>query len=192
MEEFLIRYGLAAVALLAIIEGDVVLILAGVIAHLGQFGLVPAIVTAGLGSLIGDTVFYFIGRNRARVIRESGLYQRMGPAAERLADRFGIWQLFAMRLVWGMRMATLLLCGVRGLPFWRFILLDGLSCLVWASVLCTLGYLLSESAEWLIGGVKQVEMWISGATLACILMYLALRRFAQKRSTVSKSFDSTE
>src|SRR5882724_12692521 len=53
MESFLIHYGLAAVALLAIIDGDVTLILAGVIAHLGLFSLPAGIAAGSAGAFIG-------------------------------------------------------------------------------------------------------------------------------------------
>ncbi len=56
MESFLIHYGLAAVALLAIVDGDVTLVLASVVAHLGLFSLPVGIAAASAGAFIGETV----------------------------------------------------------------------------------------------------------------------------------------
>jgi membrane protein DedA with SNARE-associated domain len=144
MESFLIHYGLAAVALLAIADGDVTLILAGVVAHLGLFNLPAGIAAGGAGAFIGDTVFYTVGRTNKGWIQKTRLYRRMGARAENLLNRFGLGQLFAMRLVYGTRIATLILCGVRGVPFWRFALFDTLSCMAWATLLGLLEFCLKQ------------------------------------------------
>src|SRR4051794_30481368 len=128
MESFLIRYGVAAVALVATVESDVTLILAGVIAHLGLFSLPAGIAAGSAGAFIGDTTFYIVGRTSTRWIQETRLYRRMGARALRLSHRFGVGQLFAMRLFFGTRIATLILFGVRRVGFWRFALFDFLSC----------------------------------------------------------------
>lgn len=180
MEEFLIHYGLVAVALVAIVEGDVVFILSGVISHLGFFGFFPAVMMASLGAFLGDTVIYFVGRHRGQQIRASRLYMRLGARAESFYEKLGVGQLFAMRLVFGTRIATLLMCGVRRMSVLRFAVFDYLSCLVWATLLGALGYMLSGSAEWLIGEVRKTEVWLTFAVLASIVLF-ALFRFTTSR-----------
>ncbi len=181
MEPFLIHYGLAAVALLAIVDGDLTLILAGVIAHLGLFRLPAGIAAGSVGAFTGDTVFYIVGRTNRRWIQNTRLYRRMGPRAESLFRRFGVGQLFAMRPVYGTRIATLILFGVRGVPFWRFALFDTLSCLVWATLLGLLGFALSNSAAWLVGEVKSVEVVVAGALIVTVLVIVGLRRLRYQR-----------
>ena len=176
MESFLIHYGLAAVALLATVDGDVTLILAGVIAHLGLFSLPVGIGAGGTGAFIGDTIFYTAGRTNMRWIHKTRLYRRMGPRAESLLQRFGVGQLFAMRLVFGTRIATLVLCGVQGLAFWRFALFDTLSCMAWATLLGLLGFALSNRAAWLIREVKSVEVAAAGALVVTVIVFVIFRR----------------
>src|SRR6185295_14081260 len=105
MESFLIHYGLAAVALLAIVDGDVTLVLAGVVAHLGWFSLLAGIAAASAGAFVGDTIFYTVGRANKGWIQKTRLYRRMGGRAEKLFQQLGVGQLFAMRLVYGTRIA---------------------------------------------------------------------------------------
>src|SRR5947207_702120 len=119
MEKFLAHYGLAAIALVATVDGDVTLVLAGVLAHLGLFNLPAGIAVGASGAFVGDTFFYTIGRTNTRWIQNTRVYGRVGARAEALLNRFGSGQLFAMRLVYGTRIATLLLCGVRRVAFWR-------------------------------------------------------------------------
>ena len=181
MESFLIHYGIAAVALLATVDGDVTLVLAGVIAHLGLFSLPAGIAAGGAGAFIGDTVFYTVGRTNMRWIHKTRLYRRMGARAESLLYRFGVGQLFAMRLVFGTRIATLVLCGLQGLAFWRFALFDTLSCMAWATLLGLLGFALSNSAAWLVGEVKSVEVVVAGALIVTVLVIVGLRRLRYQR-----------
>ena len=91
MEEIVTRYGLFAVLVLAAVEGDVTLILAGVVSHLGIFNLLPAICVGTIGAFAGDCVWYWVGRSNSTSIRRSRLYRRMGDRAEQLARRFGVW-----------------------------------------------------------------------------------------------------
>ena len=181
MESFLFHYGLAAVALLAVVDGDVTPILTGVVAHLGLFSLVAGIAAGSLGAFIGDTIFYTIGRTNTRWIQNTRLYRRMGARAENLWQRFGVGQLFAMRLVYGTRIATLILCGVQRIAFWRFALFDSLSCLAWATLLGLLGFALSDSAVWLVGAVKSVEMAAAAALVLVVLVIVIFRRVCYQR-----------
>ncbi len=180
MEEFIIRYGLAAIALVATVESDLVFILAGVVAHLGLFNLPTAALAGGAGAFAGDCVWFFVGRSRAGTIRNSRAYRRVGARVEGLADRFGAWQLIPARFIFETRAVSILFWGMRGLSFWRFAAIDFLGCLLAATAFGTLGYLLSGSAAWLIGEVKRVEFWLLGALLICG-GFVVLLRFAAQR-----------
>ncbi|MEJ7708384.1 MAG: DedA family protein [Pyrinomonadaceae bacterium] len=181
MEAFLIRYGLAAIALVATVESDLVFILAGVVAHLGLFNLPAAVLAGSAGAFAGDCVWFFVGRSRAGTIRNSRAYRRVGARVEGLADRFGAWQLIPARFVFGTRAVSILFWGMSGLSFWRFAAIDFLGCLLAATSLGTLGYLLSGSAAWLIGAVRQVEIWLLGALLICGGFAIVLRWMVARR-----------
>jgi len=175
MEEIIVRFGLLAVYLGASIEGDVILILSGVVAHLGFMNL-PTVVGIGAGGCFtGDLIWYSLGRFRSDAIRNSKTYRLVGPTVERIARRIGPWQIATSRLLYGTRMATMLYWGVQRLSFLRFSLIDLLSCVVWASLLGTLGYAASRGAMTLIGEVKQIELWLLGAVAFSIIVFLAIR-----------------
>lgn len=175
MEEVIVRFGLVAVFLGASVEGDVTLILTGVIAHLGFMNLAIAIGVCACGCFTGDLFWYLLGRFRSDNFRNSKAYRLVGPAVERIAARIGPWQIAASRLVYGTRMATMFYWGIQRLSYRRFALIDILSCVVWAALLGTMGYSASLGAMALIGEVKQLELWLLGAVACSILVFLALR-----------------
>jgi len=177
MEDLIVRYGLAVVFLGAAVEGDVTMILAGVTAHVGLFRLPSAIALGALGGFAGDTVFFALGRRHSGILKTSALYRKAGPAIERFTGRVGELQIGLARFVYGTRMASMLFWGVRGLPFWRFALIDAAGCALWAVILGGLGFSLSSSAELLIGRVKRVELWVLAGfavSVGLVLVYRAL------------------
>src|SRR2546425_6912433 len=135
MEHLIVRYGLAVVFFGAAVEGDVTMILAGVTAHIGLFPLPSAIALGALGGMAGDSFFYALGRRHSGSLRTSALYRKAEPAIERFTGRVGELQIGLARFVYGTRMASMLFWGVKGLPFWRFALIDAAGCALWAAVL---------------------------------------------------------
>jgi len=175
MEDLIVRYGLAVVFLGAAVEGDVTMILAGVTAHVGLFRLPSAILLGALGGFAGDTVFFALGRRHSGILKTSALYRKAGPAIERFTGRVGEMQIGLARFVYGTRMASMLFWGVRGLPFWRFALIDAAGCALWAVILGGLGYSLSSSAELFVGRVKRAELWVLAGFAVSLALVLAYR-----------------
>ena len=64
MEDLIVRFGLVAVYVGAAIEGDVILVLSGVTAHLGLMNLPLAMGVAAAGCFTGDVAWYVAGRLR--------------------------------------------------------------------------------------------------------------------------------
>ena len=177
-----------AVLVLAAVEGDISVILAGVVAHLGFFSLPAAIAVGAIGACAGDCVWFYVARRHAATIRDGRIYRRIGPTVESLAARLGVWSIIAARFVYGTRIATILFWGVQRLSFVKFALCDLAGCALWVSLFASLGYLLSGSAAALIGEIKRVEIWLLMAFVAVaatlllvrLLLWRRRRRFAPK------------
>jgi membrane protein DedA with SNARE-associated domain len=115
--DFLTRYGAFALFALAAVEGDVSLVVVGgVLAHRGLLGQPQVVVAGALGNLLGDLGWVAVGRHLQERIRNSRLYQNVGPRIEALAGRLGAWQLLAARVVYGTRNASMLFWGQHAMP----------------------------------------------------------------------------
>src|SRR5258705_2499001 len=90
-ELLLIKYGILAVFMAAMIEADVVPVLAGVVAHLGFFKVAPALMSATAGAFVGDYLWFCVGVHYSQSIQNSRLYRRSVP--ETLSRRLGPWQI---------------------------------------------------------------------------------------------------
>jgi membrane protein DedA with SNARE-associated domain len=180
LEQFLIDHGPSAVVVGAIIEGDMTLILAGVVAHLGIFPLPVAVAAGATGCLLGDCGWFWVGRWRGARFREGGLYRRVGRRIEGLARRFGVWQLLLARFVYGTKNASMVFWGLQGLSFGRFVAVDALGCALGTVVFAGLGYLVSGSAEVLLGRVRRFELWLLGAVIVGIGIVIVVHRLTKR------------
>jgi membrane protein DedA with SNARE-associated domain len=165
MEVLLIKYGLVAVFLAAMLEADMIPVLAGMAAHRGYFDPVVAVTAASFGALAGDCVWFYVGRTNA--IRNTRLMQRLKSKAEILFQRVGNWQIPASHVIYGTRVATMTFLGARGSAMGRFVLVDGVSCLALTTLLFGLGFALSASVSLILINVKRVEIVL----LVCVALF---------------------
>jgi membrane protein DedA with SNARE-associated domain len=179
MQEFLLEYGLLAVFLCAIVENDVTFILTGVIVHLSTMHPVPAIVAGLAGALLHDSLWFGLGHWRSETVRSHRVYRRVGPAVERLAARFGPWELFVCRFIYGTRTPSLVFWGVQRLSVTTFLLIEILALTLWGTVLVALGYFLSNGAAIIIGKVKSMERWMLSALIIAAVGFFLARVFTR-------------
>ena len=179
MEQFIIQYGLAAIFLCALIENDVTFVFTGVIIDLRLVNPMLALIYALVGALAHDTLWFWLGQVKSETIRAHRVYRRLGPAVERLAARFGPWELFLCRFIYGTRNPSLVFWGIQRLPWGKFYTIEILALTIWGSFLTALGYLLSNVAAVLIGRIKSFEHWMLGALGIIVLGALATRLFTR-------------
>ncbi|HZE73663.1 MAG TPA: VTT domain-containing protein [Gemmatimonadales bacterium] len=182
LQHLIVRYGLAAVFLGSGLEGDLSMVLGGVVAHRGYFAPSVAIAAAALGAFIADCVWYAVGRLNTTRLQNAAFYRKVGPRVEAIVRRIGIWQIVAARFVYGTKNATMLFWGLHGLPFHRFVLIDAIGCVLGSTFFVGLGYLVGDGAEVLLGRVKRFEFLLLGGLLAGIVVLVVIRVLEQRRA----------
>lgn len=170
-------------------EADVVPVLTGVVAHLGYFGFVQSIGSASLGAFAGDCVWFVLGRTRSKCIRRGRIYARAGKIPGHLDRRLGAWQIPASHIIYGTRIATMVVAGVREMSFVKFAIVDLLGCVAFTCFFATLGFLFSSSAALIIGHIKRVEIFLL-LTAVIIALVFHLVRVTTHRQTREGHFHS--
>jgi membrane protein DedA with SNARE-associated domain len=168
------------------IEGDLTLLFAGVLAHYGLFSFSEALITSTLGGFIGDSISYLIGYSGKERIKNSNFYRRAQPQLERLCARFGIYSIFLVKYVYGLRTASAIFFGFAHMRFLRrFGPLTLLSCAAWALILIGLGFSFSGAIEVIIGRVRRAGIVVLvGLAIACAIalaLYLIERYVIARR-----------
>jgi hypothetical protein len=104
VESFLDSYGYVAVFLGTILEGETVLVLAGLLAHQGYLTLLTVLVVAATGSLTSDLLYFWLGREYGiRTTRRFSAIERKLVRARRFAARNQNVLILSMRFMYGFR-----------------------------------------------------------------------------------------
>lgn len=190
LEQLIIQYGLVAVFVGAAVEGDLTLILAGVAAHLGYFPFPAALAAGTAGGFVGDLAWYGLGRFRGPRFRAGRLYQRVGPRIDALARRLGAAELVASRFVYGTKAASMVFWGLHGMSLPRFLLVDGIGCVLGTLVFTALGYAVSGSATVLLGRARRLQLWLLGAVMVGAMLVFVIHWAAKKELHVDEEEES--
>lgn len=156
VKEAIMTYGYWAVLLGTFLEGDIALILGGVCAHEEYLRLPGVIVAAFAGAIIGDQVFYNLGRHKGLQILSR--FPRLKLRTERVFHhlrRHGSLIAFAFRFFYGFRILTPLMIGASGVGRGRFTLLNCLGAISWATVLGCLGWTVGEALAVLLENLQK-------------------------------------
>jgi membrane-associated protein len=175
--DFIGRYGLYAVFLLVMIEGDLTLLLAGVLAHsyfFGEHSFAWVLLAGTLGGSASDNIAYLTGREFRKGVRNIRFYRAAKPRMERLTNNFGGLSIFLSKYIYGLRWASCIFHGVGRMPYLRFVLLSLASCFAWVLLLSGAGYFFSGAVIGIIGDFQRlgkvllviVVMGIAGFYLA--------------------------
>ncbi len=142
LESLIVNYGYFALLVGTFFEGETTMVLGGLAAYWGYLDLPWVILIAFMGTLIGDQLFFYLGRWHSRAILawRPGLEPRL-DRVNRLIERHRMQLILIFRFLYGLRIITLLGLGMSRIPATYFFLLSILSALVWAAALGTGGYL---------------------------------------------------
>jgi membrane protein DedA with SNARE-associated domain len=178
--ELIGQYGLYAVFFLAMIEGDITLLLAGVLAHSGFFGeysFAKVLLAGTLGGASADAVAYAGGRGFSKSVRGFRFYRMAQPRIERLTDKFGPLSIFLSKYIYGLRTASCVFYGVGRMRFWRFLPLAIASCGAWVLILSGAGYFFSSTITRLIGDFHQIGFFLLIIVVLGIAGFYLAERF---------------
>jgi len=180
INEILETFGIFAVFALCTVEGDITLLLSGVMAHSNFFGPYSfwKVVLAGtLGGVVGDNVGYWIGRLFRTTIKDYGFYKVARPRIERLIDKFGGFAIIISKYIYGIRAAMCLFYGIGRMPYLRFLFLDFISAFIWALLLAGVGYFFSGAITSIIGDFKQIGIALFFIVLVGIIIFYVVERY---------------
>ncbi|HYO90295.1 MAG TPA: VTT domain-containing protein [Pyrinomonadaceae bacterium] len=178
--EIIGTYGLIAVFFLVMIEGDITLLLAGVLAHSGFFGeysFLLVLLTATAGAVAGDNLAYATGRGFGKSVRDFRFYRAAQPRMERLTNKFGWLSIFFSKYIYGLRTACCVFYGVGRMPLGRFLPYTFASCFAWVLVLSGAGYFFSGAITNVIGDFHRLGKVLLVIVVCGIVGFYLLERY---------------
>ena len=143
-----------------------------------------ALIVCFVGVLSGDIVLYWVGHHWGERIMDWRFTRFvLTPEREKTVveayHRHGVKIVFTARFVAGFRAAAFLTAGIVRIPFWKFLLVDGIAALVGVPLGFGVAYLFTEELPAILAGVHRFEkiLVLVGMTLlAAIIGYAAYRK----------------
>ena len=149
-------YGLWAVFVGCLAEGESAAVLAGFFAHQSIFALKGAFLTVFAGAFLGDTAIFMTGRRFSGSAKIRELTGRPGfNRALELVSRYPAAYVLLNRYVYGFRLIGGIAAGLSTIPLPMFLALNAVSSAIWASLFVGVGYIFGTGAEQLLGGALE-------------------------------------
>jgi membrane protein DedA with SNARE-associated domain len=183
LKHLIAGYGYFAILIGTFLEGETILVLAGLAAHQGYLDLTGVILAAFTGSLCGDQFFFFLGRKHSEaVLSRRPAWKDKVQKVNRLLNRFQTQLIIGFRFLYGLRTVTPFVIGMSCVSTKKFVLLNAAGALVWAAAFGSGGYIFGRTLKMLIGKIEHYELLAFGliallGLLILTVLYLQKKRF---------------
>lgn len=166
--EWLKEYGYIILFVWSMLEGEMGLVMAGILSHTGDMNIVLSIAVAALGGFAGDQVYFYIGRFNKNYIHTKLRSQRRKFAiAHLLLKKYGWPIIFIQRYMYGMRTVIPMAIGLTKYSNRRFAFINFMSAIFWACMTIIPAYYFGEE-------LLHVLAWIKGHWYLAIPLVLTI------------------
>lgn len=159
---FIGHYGYLAILLGTMLEGETIVLVAGFLAHQGYLSIPLIILFSIIGSTISDQGLFFLSRFKGRQFlqRFPKVYAKVGKLSDKMAAKPVQLTAFALgfRFLYGLRNIAPLFLGMSVLPTMRFVLLNAIGAVLWATTFSLAGYYLAKGINAITGTLARYEI----------------------------------
>ena len=130
-----IAFSESFIGLSFLIPATILLISLGTVIGATHIGMVPAVAGAIVGSVIGDSICWWVGFHYHHKIVHFALFRRFEAEIEKglhFFHRWGIWGIFIGRFMGPFRATVPLVAGMSELEFRPFMIANTISAVIWA------------------------------------------------------------
>ena len=186
LQNIIETYGYAAILIGTFLEGETILVLAGLAAHQGYLMLTWVILAAFFGSLCGDQLFFYLGRKHSQaVLSRRPAWKQKAEKVHKMLSRFQTPMILSFRFLYGLRTVAPFVIGMNPVSVKKFILLNAAGALCWAAAVGCGGYLFGHALEVVIGEVKSYEVYLMGS-VAIVGALIWVSHFYRRRRRLAK------
>ncbi len=170
-------HGYWILALGCFLEGETILILAGVAASLGYMNPWTVLGVAIVCGFAGDQCFFWLGRNYgARILARRPSIAQKVERVHRLVEKYDAWVIVGIRFAYGLRIAGPIVIGMSAIPWRRLMLFNGLGAMLLAPIIAGLGWVFGYAAERVLDQLHEMELWLLLGVIALAVLDWWLQR----------------
>ncbi len=176
-------YGYLAVFIGAFLEGETILVLAGLAAYRGYMDFAAVSIVALVAGFAGDQLYFFLGRAQgARILARFPDAQERAHRFDAMLARWHAPLIIGIRFMYGFRIVGPVLLGMGRVASWKFVVYNFIGAAIWAPLIAGLGYLFGTVVETILDDVHKYELWLFAAILMVGLGGVVLHRMRARRA----------
>ncbi len=166
---------------IAVLEGPIITIIAGFLSSLGYFNIFVVYIVVIIGDVLGDVVYYFLGRGGAGIVVRHGRY--MGLTHERMQlvqSKFSenkIKTLLFGKWTQALGMPIIITAGILKMDVWEFVWVNTLGTIVKSGALLAAGYFFGNAYEKINQYINYTSYGVIIAVVVLALCYFALNAY---------------
>ena len=159
-ELLLQKFGYLAVFVGTFLEGETILVMAGFFAERGYLKLPLVMATACGGAYVGHVFWFFLGRTQGvKLLDRFPRMKRHFGKGIRLFERYGAPAIFITQWLYGLRITCAVIIGISKISTLKFLVFEAITCMVWAIVIATLGFVFGTAVERILGRAAHIERY---------------------------------
>lgn len=183
--QWLIHYRYFLFFPIVVVEGPIITIVAGFLASLGQMNFYMAYILAFTGDLVGDSMYYCLGRwgsnpYLARWIKQLGLTKEKLAHLESYFVRHAGKTLILTKFTQGIGFAVLIAAGLARVPYRKFLWYNFLPTIPKSMILLLVGFYYGKAYLRINDYLNYVSFTIFSLVLFYILVYFLGGRLLNK------------
>lgn len=190
---FVIRHGHAVLFTVVLAEqvglpvpSPPFLLAVGALVGLGRFSLAAALFWTWLASILGDTLWYYLGRRRGRSILRLLCRISLEPDScvrrtEDVIVRYDAGALVFSKFVPGLSTVAPPMAGMVHMKLWRFLAADTAGTLLWGGAYLLAGYFFRTELERVAAAAWNTGHWLGALVVGLVGGYLGWKYFQRRR-----------
>ncbi len=161
LESFIATYGYPALLTGALLEGETIVIIAGIMAHSGYLQLPWVITVAFCGAFCADQFWFQVGKRQGKQFFENRPHwEPRIDKVRRFLVRYQVIAILSYRFIYGTRTITPVVIGASGFVTGRFVSLNLCSTILWAVAVSSAGYFFGNVIEAVLNDFQRYELAI--------------------------------
>ena len=172
-------YGYWTLLIWTFLEGETVVIIAGILAQQGYMDPKLIALCAFCGSCTSDQLMFLLGKHKGRAVLERfPRLARNADRAERLIHKYETLLILGFRFVYGVRNITPIMLGINRVSHLKFLMLNIIGAGIWALSFTYGGFFFGALFEKYMLGASHMAFYIlvAAAVIAGLVWYLRRRR----------------
>ncbi len=166
------------------IPGGLILIGFGFLASEGTFHLGDLIWASFFGSVIADSIGYYLGRYKGRLLftDKSWFFNpRYLEKADKYFKSHGGKSVFLGRFIGFLRPFVSVIAGMHHMKYGKFLFYNVTSGFLWSTLYILIGYFFSEQAKAIIGWISNTSYLVAGVVVIGGIVLYMWKRYAYKK-----------